>query len=240
MESLHAATTRKKLKLSYITKDSARKATFRKRKKGLSKKTSELNTLYGIETSVIIYSPYDAQPKVWPSPAGAQHVLSKFKKMHKMDQSMGMMSQESFIKQRIKLANKRLKRQCKDNRKKETTQVIFQCLVRQGLENLNMMDLNDLGWLLKQNMKFIDRRIYMLTKASHSQGSVATASATMATPEAMLKTGEKVHVESLEHEVSPKTEQRQQLIKDLMHSPEDIGLDSVLSFGDNNPIAFLP
>ncbi|XP_021283222.1 agamous-like MADS-box protein AGL80 [Herrania umbratica] len=234
--------TRSKVKISYITKDSARKATFRKRKKGLLKKASELSTLCGIDASVIIYSPYNTQPDVWPSPTEAQRVLSKFKKMPKMDQSVEMMSQESLLKQRIELANKQLKRQCRDNREKEITQVMFQCLGGQGLENLNMMDLNDLGWLLEQNMKDIDRRIYMLTKASHSQGSVAaaSASATMATPEAMLKSGEKVHVESPEREVSPETEQRQQLIKDLMHSPENMRLDSVFSFGDNNPNAFFP
>ncbi|XP_007029798.2 PREDICTED: agamous-like MADS-box protein AGL80 [Theobroma cacao] len=232
--------TRKKMKLSYITKDSARKATFRKRKKGLLKKASELSTLCGIEASVIIYSPYDAQPEVWPSPAGAQRVLSEFKNMPKMDQSMGMMSQKSFLQQRIELTNKQLKRQCRDNREKEITQVMFQCLAGQGLENLNMMDLNDLGWLLEQNLKDIDRRISIFPQASQSQGSVATASATMAIPEAMLKSGEKAQVKSPERGVSPETEQRQQLIKDLMHSPEDMGLDSVLSFGDNNPIAFFP
>ncbi|XP_017976532.1 PREDICTED: agamous-like MADS-box protein AGL80 [Theobroma cacao] len=232
--------TKNTVKISYITKDSARKATFRKRKKGLLKKASELSTLCGIDASVIIYSPYNTQPEVWPSPTEAERVLSKFKKMPKMDQSMEMMSQESFLKRRIELANKQLKRQCRDNREEEITQVMFQCLAGQGFENLNMMDLNDLEWLLEQNMRDIDRRINMLTKASHSQGSVAAASATMATPEAMLKSGEKVHVESPEREVSPETEQRQQLIKDLMHSPENIGLDSVLSFGDNNPIAFFP
>ncbi|WRX23096.1 Transcription factor, partial [Theobroma cacao] len=149
------------MKLSYITKDSARKATFRKRKKGLLKKASELSTLCGIEASVIIYSPYDAQPEVWPSPAGAQRVLSEFKNMPKMDQSMGMMSQKSFLQQRIELANKQLKRQCRDNREKEITQVMFQCLAGQGLENLNMMDLNDLG-----KATFKKRKKGLLKKAS--------------------------------------------------------------------------
>ncbi|XP_021283353.1 agamous-like MADS-box protein AGL80 [Herrania umbratica] len=232
--------TSSKVKISYITIDSARKATFGKRKKGLLKKASELSTLCGIEASVIIYSPYDAQPEVWPSPARAQQVLSDFKKMPKKDQSMGMMSQKSFLRQRIELANKRLKKQCRDNREKEITQVMFQCLAGQGLENLNMMDLNDLGWLLEQNLKDIDRRISMFPQASQSQGYATAASATMATPEAMLNSGEKVEVKSPERGVSPETEQRQQLIKDLMHSPEDMGLDSMLSFGDNNPNAFFP
>ncbi|EOY11775.1 Agamous-like MADS-box protein A [Theobroma cacao] len=205
--------TRKKVQLAYIINDSARKAAFRKRTKGLLKKASELSTLCGIEACVIIYSPYNAQPEVWPSSAGAQRVLSEFKKMPKMDQSQKMMSQENFLRQRIAKANQQLKRQCRDNREKEITQVMFQCLAEQGLENLNMMDLNDLEWLLEQNLKDIDKRIDMLTKASHSQGFATTSSTTIAMPEVMLKNGEKVQAESPNREVSLETVQRQQLIR---------------------------
>ncbi|EOY10302.1 AGAMOUS-like 80, putative [Theobroma cacao] len=149
--------TRKKVKLSYITKDSARKSTFKKGKKGLLKKASELSTLCGIEGFMIIYNPYDAQ-----------------------------------LEQRIEQANKQLKRQCRDNREKETTQVMFQCLAKQGLEILNVTDLSDLGWLLEQNLKDIDKKIYTLAKPSHSQSFAPAASTTMATPETMLKSGGKV------------------------------------------------
>ncbi|KAF5764506.1 putative transcription factor MADS-type1 family [Helianthus annuus] len=52
--------TRKKVKLAFIMNDSARKATYKKRKKGLMKKVNELSTLCGIDACVIIYSPYEA------------------------------------------------------------------------------------------------------------------------------------------------------------------------------------
>ncbi|WRX24299.1 Transcription factor [Theobroma cacao] len=71
---------------------------------------SELSALCGTEASVIIYSLSNTQPEVWPSPAGAQQMLSEFKKMPKMDQSMGMMSQESFLRERITKDNIQLKR----------------------------------------------------------------------------------------------------------------------------------
>ena len=82
--------TRKKVKLAYIVNDSARKATFKKRKRGLMKKVSELSTLCGIEACAIVFSPYDAQPELWPSPIGVQRVLSQFKKMPEMEQSKKM------------------------------------------------------------------------------------------------------------------------------------------------------
>ncbi|MBA0729099.1 hypothetical protein Golax_025374 [Gossypium laxum] len=55
---------RKKVKLAYITNDSSRKGNYRKRKKGLMRKMSELSTLCGIGACAIIYSPYESQPEV--------------------------------------------------------------------------------------------------------------------------------------------------------------------------------
>ncbi|QCD98449.1 MADS-box transcription enhancer factor 2A [Vigna unguiculata] len=82
--------TRKKVKLAFIVNDSARKATFKKRKKGLMKKVSELSTLCGIDACAIVYSPYDPQPEVWPSPMGVQRVLAKFRRMPELEQSKKM------------------------------------------------------------------------------------------------------------------------------------------------------
>ncbi|KAL2466098.1 Agamous-like MADS-box protein AGL80 [Abeliophyllum distichum] len=93
--------TRKKLKLAFITNDSARKATFNKWKKGLMKKVSELSILCSIDTCAIIYSPYESQPEVWPDTQGVHRVLAQFKRMPGMEQSKKMVNQESFIQKRI-------------------------------------------------------------------------------------------------------------------------------------------
>ncbi|KAA8545316.1 hypothetical protein F0562_020100 [Nyssa sinensis] len=161
--------TRKKVKLAFITNDSARKATFKKRKKGLMKKVSELSTLCGIDACAIIYSPYETQPEVWPSTMGVQRVLAQFKRMPEMEQSKKMVNQESFIRQRIAKANEQLKKQHKDNREKEMTEVMYQCLTGRGMQNLVMADLNDLGWLLDQNLKEIYKRIESLKKMAPPQ-----------------------------------------------------------------------
>ncbi|KAG6590517.1 Agamous-like MADS-box protein AGL80, partial [Cucurbita argyrosperma subsp. argyrosperma] len=163
--------TRKKVKLAYIVNDSARKATFKKRKRGLMKKVSELSTLCGIEACAIVFSPYDAQPELWPSPIGVQRVLSQFKKMPEMEQSKKMVNQETFLRQRIAKANDQLKKMRKDNREKEMTRLMFQSLTAaKGLHALNMLDLNDLTWLIDQNLKDITKRIDSLKKPPpHSQ-----------------------------------------------------------------------
>ncbi|XP_031103982.1 agamous-like MADS-box protein AGL80 [Ipomoea triloba] len=172
--------TRKKVKLAFITNDSARKATLKKRKKGLMKKVSELSTLCGIDACAIIYSPYENQPEVWPSTAGAQRVVAQFKRMPEMEQSKKMVNQEGFIRQRIAKASEQLKKQHKENREKEITEVMFQCLTGKGLHSLVMFqcltgkglhsfiltDLNDLTWLIDQKLKEINKKIEDLNKAA--------------------------------------------------------------------------
>ncbi|XP_070054167.1 agamous-like MADS-box protein AGL80 [Nicotiana tomentosiformis] len=114
--------TRKKVKLAFITNDSARKATFKKRKKGLMKKVSELSTLCGIDAWAIIYNPYENQPEVWPNTMGVQCMLAEFKRMPEMEQSKKMVNQESFIRQMIAKASEQQKKQSKENREKEMTE----------------------------------------------------------------------------------------------------------------------
>lgn len=166
--------TRKKVKLAYISNDSARKATFKKRKKGLVKKVSELSTLCDVLACAIIYSPYDSQPEVWPPSPGAAHgVLSEFKKMPEMEQSKKMVNQESFLKHRLAKSKDQLKKLHKDNREREISSLMYRTLTLSAstssspnttnasylLHGLSLVDLNDLGWLIDQNLKDIHNRI---------------------------------------------------------------------------------
>ncbi|KAM7273367.1 hypothetical protein ACFE04_028031 [Oxalis oulophora] len=165
--------TRKKVRLALIPSDSTRKATYKKRKKGLLKKVDELTVLCGIEACAVLKSPYDIQPEIWPSISKAQRVVSQFRNMPEIDQSKKMMNQESFIGQRITKALEKLKKQRKDNREKEITEVMYQSLSGRELSGLTMMDLNDLGWLIDQNVRAMERRIELLTNSA-SSSSAAT------------------------------------------------------------------
>ncbi|CDY33537.1 BnaC02g26190D [Brassica napus] len=155
--------TRKKVKLAFIANDSSSKATYKKRKKGLMKKVNELSTLCGINACAIIYSPYDSNPEVWPSNSGVQRIISEFRTLPEMDQNKKMVDQETFLRQRIAKASDNLKKQRKDNLEMEMTEVMFQCLIgNMGMFNLNIMDLNDLGYLIDQCLKDVNRRIEIL------------------------------------------------------------------------------
>ncbi|XP_047945584.1 agamous-like MADS-box protein AGL80 [Salvia hispanica] len=168
--------TRKKVKLAFISNDSARKATFKKRKKGLMKKVSELSTLCGIESCAIVYSPYESQPDVWPDARGAGRVVAQFKRMPEMEQSKKMVNQESFIRGRIAKAAEQLKKLRKENREKEVTHLMYHCLTgKGGLHGLGLPDLNDVAWMLDYNLKEIYKRIEAIGKDRAAPAAAAAA-----------------------------------------------------------------
>ncbi|OIV95656.1 hypothetical protein TanjilG_01450 [Lupinus angustifolius] len=156
--------TGKKVKLAFILNDSARKATYNRRKKGLLKKVNELSTLCGIEACAIVYSPYEHQPEVWPSPSGVQRVFAKFNNIPESEKSKKMVNQEAFLNQRILKSGKQAKNLRRENRKLEITLLMFHCLSVGNIlhNNMSTIDLNDLAWLIDQNLKEIDRKIETL------------------------------------------------------------------------------
>ncbi|KAL8062248.1 hypothetical protein ABFS82_02G133900 [Erythranthe guttata] len=152
--------TRKKVTLAYITNDSERKASFKKRKKGLIKKVSELSTLCGVEACAIIYSPYDPRPEVWPSQEGAMAVLARFRRLSEMDQCRKMVNQESFTRQRVKKAEDQCIRVRKDNKRREMENFLYQWLA--GMVSLDDFDARDRGemtWILNQILRDLTSRM---------------------------------------------------------------------------------
>ncbi|XP_045822198.1 agamous-like MADS-box protein AGL80 [Trifolium pratense] len=150
--------TRRKVNLACITDDSKRRATFIKRKNGLVKKMDEITTLCGVEACAIIFSENDPQPVIWPSPRGVHTVLSRFRRLPELEQSKKMQNQESFLKERIQKGQEKLKKLRNENRKKELTNLMFQCLnAGQITDNVGMNDLNGLSWLIDQNTRQIER-----------------------------------------------------------------------------------
>ncbi|KAL2934678.1 Agamous-like MADS-box protein AGL80 [Bienertia sinuspersici] len=160
--------TRKKVKLAFISNDSARKATYKKRKRGLLKKMDELTTLCDVKACAILYSPYEARPVVWPGPSGARDVISSFNRLPEMEKVKKMVSQEKFLRDRVAKAHEQLKRQQKENREKDMTHVMYQCLSGKDKQNLSLLDLSDLGWVINQHLTEINKRIQVLKKENHT------------------------------------------------------------------------
>lgn len=85
-------------------------------KKDLLKKVDDLSTFCNVEAAVVIYSPGENHPTVWPHPTGARATISKFlartepEKIENSETSMCLLKKESRKKKeevkRSKMENK--------------------------------------------------------------------------------------------------------------------------------------
>ena len=150
------------MKLEYISDDFARKTTFKKRKKGILKKVSELTILCGIEACAIISNPFDSTIEVWPNPEGAKQVIERYQNSAVIDENKNV-NQESFMLQRIAKAKDQLKKQRKENHDKELTLSMYEYMQsNELLENLTIADLKDIDKVIDRNIKEIENRMAAL------------------------------------------------------------------------------
>lgn len=128
---------------------------------GIKKKIDEITTLCGIEACVIFFSPKDPQPEVFPTSLEAHKVLSRFKET--LEYQKNMLYQESFLKEKISIAQEKLTRQLIENRKKEIELRMFEYLsAGQIFGNVSMTDLNDISCLIDQKLKETEQKIIQI------------------------------------------------------------------------------
>ncbi|KAG5042707.1 hypothetical protein AAZX31_03G072000 [Glycine max] len=167
---------RKKVNLTYISNPVKRKAVFNQRKNGLLKKVDEITTLCDIHACAIIYTPDKPEPEVWPSDQGVEDVIFRFRGVSELARSKRMFCQEKFLKRNIIKAWGQLKKLRNENRKKEIG--LFMCQYFLGgnhLDNANIIDLNDIRFLVDKKLEEITKKIEMLhvqevTSATENRG----------------------------------------------------------------------
>ncbi|EHA8587983.1 agamous-like MADS-box protein AGL80 [Cocos nucifera] len=153
---------RKKVNLAWIANDSTRRATFKKRRKGLLKKVSELSTLCDVKACLVVYGPQEPLPVVWPSVHEAIRLVARFRSMPEMEQSKKMMNQEEFLRQRVVKLQDQLRKHERENREIETTLLMYEGLAGRSLHNVGMQEVTSLAWMLEMRMKMVQQRIEML------------------------------------------------------------------------------
>ncbi|KAI3946885.1 hypothetical protein MKW98_003448 [Papaver atlanticum] len=160
---------RKKVKLAYITNDSVRRATFKKRRVGLMKKVSELSTLCEVSACAIVFGPYDRTPEVWTQQPNAHRVLMRFKSLPEMDQSKKQLNQESFMYNRIGKIIEQFKKQQRENRYMQINEMYTHVVAGKcSISIVHPSDLGDLAWVLEDKKKEVQRKLSELKKAPKS------------------------------------------------------------------------
>lgn len=162
---------RKKVKLQWIANDSTRRATFKKRKKGLLKKAHELSTLCDVKTCVVVYGgPHEREAEAWPSAAESLRVLRRFRSMPDTEQSKKMMDQEGFLRQRLAKAQEQLRRLERDNHELDTCLLMHDAIA--GNLTLNASPIEEataLAWLVEMRLRNVQERIHHLRSSASSR-----------------------------------------------------------------------
>ncbi|KAF0916986.1 hypothetical protein E2562_015151 [Oryza meyeriana var. granulata] len=152
---------RKKIILDRIANDATRRATFKKRRRGLVKKASELATLCDVEACLVVYGEGEEQPEVWPSVEGARAVLEHFKALPEMDQCKKMMNQEDFLRQRIAKLQEQVRKMDRENHERETTLLLHNALEGRlgAYEGLTVEQLTSLDCMVSTKLKAVTDRL---------------------------------------------------------------------------------
>ncbi|MED6192363.1 hypothetical protein PIB30_009442 [Stylosanthes scabra] len=179
---------RSKVKLAYITNDSSRRITYKKRKKGLMKKINELSTLCGVDACAIVYNsrqdshPLD-EPEVWPSREGVEKVVEKFRKMSTLDQNKKRMDHVDYLNLRISKEKERLKKKRNENSEKEFTLRMHDFMrTKQLPENLTMFDLNTMAYYTDMKLREVEMRMQKLLDKENKEKMKDIASSSSAAP----------------------------------------------------------
>ncbi|KAH0708856.1 hypothetical protein KY284_010283 [Solanum tuberosum] len=166
---------RSKGKILYIENDNQRKATYKKRQKVAFKKAQEISTLCECEVAGVRYSEYHTEPMVYPNYEDAVETFRKFEALPPADQSKNMMTTEEFIKKIIEKKKEQLYKLQKENDIKEKTNMMHEVVNGKKIISIDMKtnDLNDLMYVMKQNLKFFRK---LKIKAESEEDSTLNAS----------------------------------------------------------------
>ncbi|KAJ3671699.1 hypothetical protein LUZ60_007778 [Juncus effusus] len=151
---------RKKVNLAWIPNDATRRATFKKRKRGLIKKAYELSVLCNVKTCVVIYGPHDPKPEVWPSQNETLEILSKFKELPEQDQCKKMVNQEGFLRQRVEKVQEQIYKVDKENRALELKLLMHDLLSgKRRLSDLSFQEAKELERLIDERTREVQQRM---------------------------------------------------------------------------------
>ncbi|CAN6272941.1 unnamed protein product [Urochloa humidicola] len=149
---------RKKVALQWIANDATRRATFKKRRKGLMKKASELATLCDVKACVVVYGAGESQPEVWPeAPGEAESVVARFKDVPELDQCKKMLDMEGYMRQQVDKLREHLHKAQRENREREAAILLHDAIAgrRPGLAGLSVEEVAGLGWMVESRIQAV-------------------------------------------------------------------------------------
>ncbi|CAL4976729.1 unnamed protein product [Urochloa decumbens] len=155
---------RKKVNLQWITNTLIRRATFRRRCKGLMKKASELTTLCGAKACVVVYGEGKVQPEVWPSIEEARGLLTKYKNMPELVNFKKTENQKDFLSSRLAKLRGQVSKSESENYEREALDLLHERMNKRrlGLFGTSTEELTRLQKIVQERSNKAKERLQQL------------------------------------------------------------------------------
>ncbi|RLN24548.1 agamous-like MADS-box protein AGL80 [Panicum miliaceum] len=155
---------RKKVNLQWIINNTTRHATYKRRYRALTKKTSDLVMLCGGKACMVIYGDGKIEPEVWPSALEANEILNCFM----LRDQVG--NRKDFLNSRISMLRDQV---CKSDRENQEHEALSLLLERMdgrlpNLTNTTIEELNNLKWIVGEKMMKSKERLQHVLGQGHS------------------------------------------------------------------------
>ncbi|ONK57462.1 uncharacterized protein A4U43_C09F760 [Asparagus officinalis] len=151
---------RKKVTLAWIANDATRRATLKKRRRGLLKKVSELSVLCDVPACVVVYGPDEAQPEVWPNDAQAREVLVQYKSMPESEQCKKRVDQSGYLNQQLFKIQEQVRKQQRENWELEMNIKLHEAIAGKcNLMDVGVEDAAVLARLIEEKMKTVKEKM---------------------------------------------------------------------------------
>ncbi|XP_062114464.1 MADS-box transcription factor PHERES 2-like [Humulus lupulus] len=167
--------TRRKIRLAWIENETARKASFKKRRAGLLKKMKELTTLCGVSAFIIINGPGESgPPAIWPSVEEARELYQRFRSVPDVERCKKMVNQESYLRERSGKMAEQIRRQHRQNIENMTSYIIAQIFGHgRAVTEFEPNEVNIVVWVMNDKLKELKTKIqfYDQTVGNQPPGS---------------------------------------------------------------------
>ncbi|EOA29142.1 hypothetical protein CARUB_v10025411mg [Capsella rubella] len=133
-----------KVKLAWVENNKARAMIFKRKSEGLLKQVKELTILCDIWACLIIFSPYEAEPVVWPCVKTVRGLLKNFFAKPLLEQKKKQTCLKSYLKEKIKTIHKNLMKSQQKNKEYVTEQLMIQLHHGRRISDLNLSEIYQL------------------------------------------------------------------------------------------------
>ncbi|KAK9668716.1 hypothetical protein RND81_13G081000 [Saponaria officinalis] len=137
-----------------------RKITYKKRVKVLLRKTQELSILCGVNACIIVYSPYNETPLLWPSnESEVRQVMVAYKHNTNSDQPQKILTQDAFLRLSAIKTKDKISRLRRRNRELDLENDMGDLLSGQPVQQVPSGNVKDMLWVIEDRLRTVQHQI---------------------------------------------------------------------------------